>query len=178
MREFERMKEGSSVETTPCGCRRHESTRNDRSPVRKILVRRHVLLQLDGGGVPSDCHFLNTWRPSLLFGSPEAGAVESFSVTRSRISRANDRVGYLRAQFARPVERYRVAWPVRRVLTWVFSRVCARFSCSSSIRERVCHWQPACSRIAIFALPYQTEVHRRFPNQKTRGCRSSGSDLL
>ena len=65
-----------------------------------------------------------------------SGAVESFSVTRSRISRANDRVGYLRAQFARPVERYRVAWPVRRVLTWVFSRVCARFSYSSSIRER------------------------------------------
>lgn len=52
-----------------------------------------------------------------------SGAVESFSVTRSRISRANVRVGYLRAQFARPVERYRVACPVRRVLTWVFSRV-------------------------------------------------------
>ena len=51
-----------------------------------------------------------------------SGAVESFSVTRSRISRANVRAGYLRAQFARPVERYRVAWPVWRVLTWVFSR--------------------------------------------------------
>ena len=45
-------------------------------------------------------------------------------------------------------------------------------------RERVCHWQTGCSRIAIFALPYQTAVHRRFPNQKTRGCRSSGSDDL
>ena len=66
MREFERMKEGSGVETAPCGCRRYESTRNDRSPVRKILVRRHVLLQLDGGGVPSHCHFLNTWLPSFL----------------------------------------------------------------------------------------------------------------
>ena len=81
MREFERMKEGSSVETAPCGCRRHESTRNDRSPVRKILVRRHVLLQLDGVGVPSHCHFLNTWRPSLLFGSPEA-ARSSLSASR------------------------------------------------------------------------------------------------
>ena len=30
-----------------------------------------------------------------------------------------------------------------------------------------------------FSLPpYQTAVHRRFPNQKTRGCRSSGSDDL
>ena len=57
MREFERMKEGSRRRNGACGCRRHESTRNDRSPVRKILVRRHVLLQLDGGGVPSDCHF-------------------------------------------------------------------------------------------------------------------------
>lgn len=173
MREFERMKEGSGVETAPCGCRRHESTRNDRSPVRKILVRRHVLLQLDGGGVPSDCHFLNTWRPSLLFGSPEAGAVESFSVTRSRISRANVRVGYLRAQFARPVERYRVAWPVRRVLTWVFSRVSRALFVLRQIRERVRHLLRAGSHFR-----YQTAVHRRLPNQKMEGCRSSGSDLL
>lgn len=167
MREFERMKEGSGVETAPCGCRRHESTRNDRSPVRKILVRRHVLLQLDGGGVPSHCHFLNTWRPSLLFGSPEAARSSLSSVTRSRISRADVRVGYLRAQFARPVERYRVAWPVRRVLMWVFSRVSRALFVLRQIRV-----QPDRN------FRYQTAVHRRFPNQKMEGCRSSGSDLL
>lgn len=128
MREFERMKEGSSVETAPYRCRRHESTRNDRSPVRKILVRRHVLLQLDGVGVPSHCHFLiNTWRPSLLFGSPEA-ARSSLSASRGVEFRART------FEWGTSVLNSRVrsnGTASQRVLTWVFSRVCARFSCSS-----------------------------------------------
>ena len=88
-----------------------------------------------------------------------SGAVESFSVTRSRISRANVRVGYLRAQFARPVERYRVAWPVRRVLMWVFSRVSRALFVLRQIRERV--------GIAIFAIkPRFTDD---FQTRKWRG---------